>query len=46
MARWKDEGHALDGVAIFAHLAGAPEDKVFEASRVSDEALLAVLPGR
>jgi hypothetical protein len=44
MARWKDEGHALFGVAIFAHLAGAPEDKVLDASRVSDEALLALLP--
>jgi hypothetical protein len=31
-------------VVIFAHLAGAPEDKVLDASRVSDEALLALLP--
>jgi len=44
MARWKDEGHALPGVAIFAHLAGAPDDKVWDASRVSDDALLAMLP--
>jgi hypothetical protein len=44
MARWKDEGHALSGVVIFAHLAAAPEDKVLDASRVSDEALLALLP--
>ena len=46
MARWKDEAHTLYGVAIFAHLAGAPVDKVLDASRVSDQALLAMLPGQ
>jgi hypothetical protein len=46
MARWKDEGHALPGVMIFAHLAGEPDLKVLEASRVSDAALLAMLPSQ
>jgi hypothetical protein len=46
MARWKDLGHALDGVMIFAHLAGVPDDKVLDASRVSDQALLAMLPSQ
>jgi hypothetical protein len=46
MARWKDEGHAGFGVAIFAHIAGAPIDKVLDASPVSDEALRAMLPGQ
>jgi len=40
MARWKDLGHAHPGVMIFAHLAGASVDKVLDASRVSDQALL------
>ena len=46
MARWKDEGHGPMGVSIFAHLAGAPEEKVLDAARVSEKAMLALLPGQ
>lgn len=46
MARWKDLGHALDGVVIFARLAGTTDDKALDASRISDEAMLALLPGK
>ena len=44
MARWKDEGHALFGVVIFAHLAGARKKKCGCLTRM-DQALLAMLPG-
>jgi hypothetical protein len=46
MARWHDEGRALAGVSIFAHLAGAPEEKVLDAANRSAQAMLALLPER
>jgi hypothetical protein len=46
MARWHDEGHALTGVWIFAHLAGASDEKVLDAAHLSAQAMLALLPGQ
>jgi hypothetical protein len=44
MARWHDMGHAFPGIAIFARIAGVPQDSAIQAAAGPVQAMLALLP--